>query len=86
LELANHLKMPVREWHQKFKDHLKAKNYVSINEEYAPVEVKISDIQELWQVNSKLTFSIDATSESGLLKQLQESMEELKSEFKTFKN
>jgi len=59
---------------------------ISINEEYAPVEVKISDIQELWQVNSKLTFSIDATSESGLLRQLQESMEELKSEFKTFKN
>jgi transcriptional regulator with XRE-family HTH domain len=59
---------------------------VSINEEYAPVEVKINDIQELWQVNSKLTFSIDATSESGLLRQLQESMEELKSEFKTFKH
>jgi len=59
---------------------------ISLNEEYAPVEVKINDIQELWQVNSKLTFSIDATSESGLLKQLQESMEELKSEFKTFKN
>ncbi|RKS56099.1 phage repressor protein C with HTH and peptisase S24 domain [Gillisia mitskevichiae] len=59
---------------------------ISINEEYAPVEVKISDIQELWQVNSKLTFSIDATSESGLLRQLQESMEELKSEFKTFKH
>ncbi len=59
---------------------------ISINDEYAPVEVKIGDIQELWQVNSKLTFSIDATSESGLLKQLQESMEELKSEFKTFKH
>tara|TARA_R100001369_G_scaffold954_3_gene3095 strand:+ start:52335 stop:53177 length:843 start_codon:yes stop_codon:yes gene_type:complete len=59
---------------------------ISINEEYAPVEVKIGDIQELWQVNSKLTFSIDATSESGLLRQLQESMEELKSEFKTFKH
>ena len=59
---------------------------ISINEEYAPVEVKIGDIQELWQVNSKLTFSIDATSETGLLRQLQESMEELKSEFKTFKH
>lgn len=59
---------------------------ISINEEYAPVEIRISDIQELWQVNSKLTFSIDATSESGLLRQLQESMEELKSEFKTFKH
>lgn len=58
---------------------------ISINEEYAPVEVLVSDIQELWQVNSKLTFSLDATSENGLLKQLQQSMEELRSEFKTFK-
>ncbi|CAN5322391.1 hypothetical protein BH23BAC2_BH23BAC2_04490 [soil metagenome] len=59
---------------------------VSINEEYAPVQVLVSEIQELWQVNSKLTFSIDATSENGLLRQLQQSMEELKSEFKTLKN
>ncbi|MCF4101939.1 LexA family transcriptional regulator [Gillisia sp. M10.2A] len=58
---------------------------ISINEEYAPVEVMVGDIQELWQVNSKLTFSLDATSENGLLRQLQQSMEELKSEFKTFK-
>jgi len=58
---------------------------VSINEEYAPLEVLISDIQELWQINSKLTFSVDATSETGLLRQLQQSMDELKSEFKTFK-
>ncbi|HSI70387.1 MAG TPA: LexA family transcriptional regulator [Gillisia sp.] len=59
---------------------------ISINEEYPPVEVLVSDIQELWQVNSKLTFSLDATSENGLLKQLQQSMEELRSEFKTFKH
>jgi len=59
---------------------------VSINEEYAPVQVAVSEIQELWQVNSKLTFSVDATSENGLLRQLQQSMEELKSEFKTLKN
>ena len=58
---------------------------VSINEEYPPVQVLVSDIQELWQVNSKLTFSIDATSESGLLRQLQQSMDDLKSEFKSFK-
>ncbi len=59
---------------------------VSINEEYAPVQVSVNEIQELWQVNSKLTFSVDATSENGLLRQLQQSMEELKSEFKTLKN
>lgn len=59
---------------------------VSINEEYAPVQVPVNEIQELWQVNSKLTFSVDATSENGLLRQLQQSMEELKSEFKTLKH
>lgn len=58
---------------------------ISLNEEYLPVEVNINDIQELWQVNSKLTFNLDAPSESSLLRQLQESMEELRSEFKTFK-
>lgn len=59
---------------------------ISLNEEYLPVEVNVNDIQELWQVNSKLTFNLDAPSESGLLRQLQQSMEELKSEFKTLKH
>lgn len=58
---------------------------ISLNEEYVPIEVNVNDIQELWQVNSKLTFNLDAPSESGLLKQLQQSMEELRSEFKTLK-
>ncbi len=58
---------------------------ISLNEEYLPVEVNINEIQELWQVNSKLTFNLDAPTESSLLRQLQESMEELRSEFKTFK-
>jgi hypothetical protein len=58
---------------------------ISINEEYAPVEIRVSDIQELWQVNSKLTFNVDATSENGLLRELQRSMEELKSEFRSLK-
>ncbi len=38
-------------------------------------------IQEIWEVNSKITFGVDATTEKGLLRQLQESMEELKSQF-----
>ena len=59
---------------------------ISINEEYLPIEVNINDIQELWQVNSKLTFNLDAPSESTLLKQLQESMNELKNDFKTFRH
>ena len=51
---------------------------LSLNQEYLPIEVNINDIQELWQVNSKLTFGIDEPSESTLLKQLQQSMDDLK--------
>jgi len=54
---------------------------VSQNEEYVPVQIEVSDIQELWQVNSKLTFNLDAQSENSLLRQLQRSMDELKRDF-----
>ena len=39
-------------------------------------------IQELWQVNSKISFGLDTTTEKGLLKELQQSMEELKKRIK----
>jgi phage repressor protein C with HTH and peptisase S24 domain len=58
---------------------------ISLNEEYLPLEVKVNDIQELWQVNSKLTFNLDNPSENGLFQQLQQSMEELKKELKSFR-
>lgn len=51
---------------------------VSFNTEYQPFEVDVSEIQELWQVNSKLTFNLDASSENGILRELQESMLDLK--------
>jgi len=51
---------------------------VSLNPEYLPIEVATLDIQELWQVNSKLSFGLEEPSESSLLRQLQQSMNELK--------
>ena len=54
---------------------------VSLNENYPPYEIKPFHIQEIWQVGSKITFGEDATTEKGLLKQLQESMDELKRQF-----
>jgi len=54
---------------------------VSLNETYPPYEIKPFQIQEIWEVSSKITFSVDATTETGLLKQLQESMEDLKRQF-----
>lgn len=53
---------------------------ISLNEAYPPYTIEPYQIQEIWQVNSKITFGIDATTEKGLLRQLQESMEELKSQ------
>lgn len=58
---------------------------ISLNEEYMPIEVNVNDIQEIWQVNSKLTFNLDNPADSGLFRELQESMEELKRELKSFK-
>ena len=58
---------------------------ISLNQEYLPFEVQVSDIQELWQVNSKLTFHLDSPSESSLLKELQQGMEELKSQMRNLK-
>lgn len=58
---------------------------ISFNEDYLPIEVGVHDIQELWQVNSKLTFNLDNPSQSGLFRELKESMEELKRDLKAFK-
>lgn len=51
---------------------------VSFNEEYLPITVNVDDIQELWQVSSRLTFGVENTSESTLMRELQQSMEDLK--------
>lgn len=59
---------------------------VSLNETYPPYDIKPFQIQEIWEVSSKLTFNIDATTETGLLRQLQQSMEELKQQVGSVKN
>jgi phage repressor protein C with HTH and peptisase S24 domain len=51
---------------------------ISLNESYAPYEIETSQVQEIWQVSSKITFGLEATTEKGLLRQLQQSMDELK--------
>ena len=51
---------------------------ISLNTEYLPIDVDISSIQELWLVNSKLSFGVDAPDDSSLLRELQQSMRELK--------
>lgn len=65
---------------QKIPNNPQGIRLISLNEEYLPIDVKVKDIQELWMVNSKLTFGIDEPSESSLLRQLQHSMDELKAQ------
>ncbi len=58
---------------------------ISLNPDYLPIEVNVVDIQELWQVNSRLTFGLEEPTESGLLRQLQQSMDELKGQLRDLK-
>ncbi len=58
---------------------------ISLNPNYLPIDVKVRDVNELWLVNSKLSFGVDEPSDSTLLRQLQESMDELKSQIKGLK-
>ena len=68
---------------QKLPDSKKV-TLISLNEEYLPITVNIDDIQELWQVSSRLTFGIENTSESTLMRQLQQSMDDLKRQINKF--
>ena len=70
---------------QKLPNNPEKVKLVSLNTEYLPIDVEIQNIQELWLVNSKLTFGLDEPTESSLLRQLQESMEELKGQISNLK-
>jgi len=51
---------------------------ISLNTNYPPYDIKPFQIQEIWEVSSKITFNLTSSNDSGLLKELQQSMEELK--------
>ena len=53
-------------------------NLISINESYEPYEISADQIQEIWQVSSKISFGVEEPADNGLLRQLQASMEDLK--------
>jgi phage repressor protein C with HTH and peptisase S24 domain len=59
---------------------------ISLNEEYLPIEIDMKEIQELWQVNSKLSFGVNEPANSALLKQLQQSMDELRGQIRQLKD
>lgn len=71
---------------QKIANNPSKVSLISLNPDYLPIDVEVKNIQELWQVNSKLSFNIDEPSETTLFKQLQQSMEELKGQIKSLKD
>ena len=55
-------------------------NLISLNPEYAPIRIDRSEIRELWQVNSKLTFDLEVSLQNISLQNLHQEMRELKEE------
>ncbi len=58
---------------------------ISLNTEYLPYTIQTHQVVELWEVNSKLSFNIDANSDTTSLKQLQDAMIALTSEVRSLK-
>jgi phage repressor protein C with HTH and peptisase S24 domain len=59
---------------------------ISLNSEYLPYTIQTHQIVELWEINSKLSFNIDANSDVTSMKKLQEAMLELTSEVRNMKH
>ncbi len=55
-------------------------NLISLNPEYAPIRIDRSEVRELWQVNSKLSFDLEANFQNVSLQSLHQEMRELKEE------
>ena len=55
-------------------------NLISVNPEYSPIMIDRSDVRELWQVNSKLTFDMETNAANISLLNIHQEMKELKEE------
>jgi hypothetical protein len=55
-------------------------NLISLNPEYNPILVDRSEVRELWQVYSKLTFDMETNSTTISLHNLHHEMKELMEE------
>jgi len=55
-------------------------NLISLNPEYSPILIDRSEVRELWQVHSKLTFDMETNSTTVSLHNLHQEMKELKEE------
>ena len=58
---------------------------VSLNTTYPPVDIAITEIQEVWEVSSKLSFDIHTISETATIHELQLAMQRLSGEVSALK-
>lgn len=59
---------------------------ISSNNEYPPFEVFLKEVQEIWQVTSKLSFDIDDVGESANIHDIQLAMQRLSKEVASLKS
>lgn len=57
-------------------------NLISLNPEYAPIRIDRSEIREIWQVNSKLSFDLEADQQQVSLHSIYQEMRDLRQEVK----
>jgi phage repressor protein C with HTH and peptisase S24 domain len=51
---------------------------ISINPDYEPYRIQANQVQEIWQVSSRLSFGVEEPSHSKLFNQLKDSMDSLR--------
>ncbi|EIJ37786.1 LexA family transcriptional regulator [Galbibacter orientalis] len=59
---------------------------ISINPEYPPITINTHQIQEIWEVSSKISSEFDESAGNMALSQIQQSLTELKKEINLLKN
>ena len=58
---------------------------ISLNPEYPVIKIKAQQLQEIWQVNSKITFDLESNINNFFSQQIHQSIEELKDEIRSLK-
>lgn len=59
---------------------------ISINTEYPPITVNANEIQEIWQVKSKISMELEHASSDQGLEQIQQAIQDLRKDIEALKN
>lgn len=70
---------------QKHENNNESLSLISLNPDYPPITINTFQIQELWEVSSKISSEIDDNSGSLALTQIQQSLIDLKNEINSLK-